>query len=197
MTAHLYLSHPEVTIDPAIPVPEWSLSAIGRQRLFVETRKAWWRRFGRIVSSTETKAVESARLIGQAIGITPEVGADMHENDRSATGYLPKEEFEQVADAFFADPGTSVRGWERAIDAQERIVRAVLATASIRPSVPTLFVGHGGVGTLLMCHCLRHAITRDWDQLPGGGNHFAFDPLQPRVFYTWRAMEAAPGGLPT
>ena len=43
-----------------------------------------------------------------------EVRPDIHENDRSAPGYLPREEFEAVADTFFADLDASVRGWETA-----------------------------------------------------------------------------------
>ena len=57
------------------------------------------------------------------IGI--EVASDLGENNRSATGFLPPAEFEKVADAFFANPEESVRGWERAIDAQRRIREAV------------------------------------------------------------------------
>lgn len=41
-------------------------------------------------------------------------GVQPRENDRSSTGFLPPEEFEVVADAFFAQPGVSVRGWETA-----------------------------------------------------------------------------------
>lgn len=49
----------------------------------------------------------------------------MHENDRSATGFLMPDEFQAAANQFFAQPQISVRGWERAADAQLRIVREV------------------------------------------------------------------------
>ena len=29
----LFLTHPQVAIDPAIPVPDWTLSEIGRSRM--------------------------------------------------------------------------------------------------------------------------------------------------------------------
>lgn len=32
MTVAYYLSHPQVQIDPAVPVPEWGLSDAGRAR---------------------------------------------------------------------------------------------------------------------------------------------------------------------
>ncbi|MFT3978815.1 MAG: histidine phosphatase family protein, partial [Sphingomonas bacterium] len=125
MSIACYLSHPEVRIDPAVPVPQWGLSDVGRARVAAFARGPWARRFTRIVSSDEVKAQETARLIGDAIGVAVETGGNMGENDRSATGFLPPDEFEQTADAFFARPDESVRGWERALDAQRRIVTAV------------------------------------------------------------------------
>jgi broad specificity phosphatase PhoE len=196
MVAHVYLSHPEVDIDPDIPVPDWGLSNLGRERLAKTIPLGWFRRFGRVISSTETKAVQTARAIGVGAGLPVEIRADMHENDRSATGYLPAEEFEQVANAFFASPAESVRGWETAQDAQNRIVRAVAATLGERPDVPTLFVGHGGVGTLLYGYVSRRGISRFFDQLPGGGCHFGFDFRQRIAFYRWQRMEMPPKGLP-
>ncbi len=101
--------------------------------------------------------------------------AAMHENDRSATGFLPPPEFEKAADWFFAHPEESFHGWERAIDAQARIVNAVRAVLGRHdPQQPIAFVGHGGVGTLLKCHIEGRGISRSKDQPPGGGNLFRF-----------------------
>jgi broad specificity phosphatase PhoE len=68
-------------------------------------------------------------------------------------GILPPEEFERVADQFFASPEVSVRGWERAIDAQSRIVQAVEGIAELdKTEGAVAIVSHGAVGTLLYCH---------------------------------------------
>ena len=118
--------------------------------------------------------------------------ADLGENDRSATGFLPPAEFEAVADAFFAQPLQSVRGWERAIDAQARMVRAVEAIAAAeRDTARVAIVAHGAVGTLLYCHLAGLPIDRRWDQPPNkGGNYFGFS-LEPRgVASWWRAIDA-------
>lgn len=75
----------------------------------------------------------------------------MHENDRSATGFLPPSEFESVADEFFAKPEVRVRGWEPAIDAQARIrseVDAVLAR-----TLPRIWRSLGTVASELYCPC--------------------------------------------
>src|SRR6185295_18990407 len=118
-----YLTHPQVEIDPAVPVPEWSLSALGRNRVIALAAAGWLSGTSQIITSAEGKAVETAEILAAALGLSIEVREAMHENDRSATGFLPPAEFDVVVDAFFANPTTSVRGWEPAIDAQVRIVR--------------------------------------------------------------------------
>jgi broad specificity phosphatase PhoE len=189
---HVYLSHPQVAIDPAIPVPQWSLSKLGAVRMRNLACEPWLRRFRRIVASEEVKAREAAALLAEALGLAPESAANLHENDRSSTGFLPPAEFERVADAFFANPAASIRGWETAVAAQRRIVLAVEAVLAAGPASPTIFVGHGGVGTLLKCHCAGLPIARAHDQPAGGGNHFGFTLAPRRVFYDWRPLEKEP-----
>lgn len=193
MSMHCYLTHPQVRIDPAVPVPQWGLSDVGAARMHALAAQPWIRRFARIIASGETKAIEAAAIVGQAIGVTPESVEIMHENDRSATGFLPPPEFEAVADQFFAHPQTSIRGWEKAADAQARIVGAVMAALGEAPARPTLFVGHGGVGTLLKCRIGARSIARAEDQGPGGGGrYFHFRVAPDQLLHDWTAIEDAP-----
>jgi len=192
---HLYLSHPQVVIDPDVPVPSWNLSPLGRERTLAFARAPWLNRFHRIVSSGETKAIETATIIADVLGLNVEIDEAMHENDRSATGFLPPAEFEAVADQFFAHPERSVRGWETANAAQARIVAAVgsrlrATRISKIEDVPTMFVGHGGVGTLLLCHIAGSPVRRSEDQPAGGGNHFAFTLEPARLIWRWKRVEA-------
>lgn len=172
----LYITHPQVKIDPDVPVPKWGLSDIGRARAEAAAAKPWVRDIRRIVSSDETKAIEMAGILADAAGIAVEIVEEAHENDRSATGFLPPPEFERAADWFFAHPTESFHGWERAEDAQARIVSVVeRILESHDPAQPIAFVGHGGVGTLLLCHLAGLPIARAHDQPPnGGGNVHAF-----------------------
>ena len=183
-----YLSHPQIVIDPHTPVPQWHLSDKGRARLDALVGKGWIAGLRRIVSSDETKAIETAIAIGTLTGLPHDVLPDLHENDRSSTGFIEPDAFEAAADAFFASPETSYRGWERAADAQSRIVAAVTAIARAGEG-PVLFCGHGGVGTLLKCHLKGAAISRNEDQPGGGGNVYAFDPLAPRCLGDWTPLE--------
>ena len=191
MTADIvrYLTHPQVQIDPGVPVPQWGLSPIGRARTETVTNAGWLARTTQIIASGERKAIETAGIIADQLGLMIEIREAMHENDRSATGFLKPAEFEEVADQFFAQPHLSVRGWERAIDAQARIVREAEAVLARNRPGDVLFVGHGAVGTLLFCHYAGHAIDRRHDQSAGGGHVFAFTRDGRKILHGWRRLE--------
>lgn len=193
MTLVRYLTHPEVMVDPSVPIPEWGLSPRGRTRVAQLVASGLLDGTTRILSSAERKAVETAEPIAAALGLRVEIRPLMHENDRSSTGYLPRTEFEAVADLFFADPMQSVRGWERSVDAQARIVAEVRAVLNGQSEGDVLIVGHGGVGTLLRCHLADLPIDRRYDQPDGGGCLFEFDwPTATRVS-GWHRIEEATG----
>lgn len=188
-----YLTHPQVAIDPSVPVPDWSLSPQGRSRVVAALEKPWFQAIGRIVSSAERKAVETAQLVGETIGVPVDVKPDMHENDRSATGFIPPERFEAAADAFFAAPDDSWKGWETARAAQSRIVAAVAKAFNEKTDSPMLLVGHGAVGTLLKCHIAGRPISRREDQPGGGGSLYAFDFDGSKLLCEWTPLETFDG----
>ncbi|WP_242531095.1 histidine phosphatase family protein [Roseococcus thiosulfatophilus] len=187
-----FITHPEVIIDPAVPVPDWKLSAEGLRRTAAMLERPWVAGIRAVFTSAERKARDMAAPLAAHLDLSPVEDEALGENDRSATGYLPKAEFERVADAFFANPFTSIRGWERAVDAQRRIVAAVdrvIATAPAEGDVA--IISHGGVGALLLCHLTGAPISRAKDQPGGGGgNVFAFDARTRALHHGWRPIEA-------
>ena len=151
-------------------------------------RQPWVKDIKAIYCSTEQKAIDGAQILASHLSLPFREIEELGENDRSATGFLPPDEFERVADEFFAKPQLSVRGWERAIDAQARIVRAVQQISQDRA---VAIVSHGAVGTLLYCYLAGEPIARRWDQPPnGGGNYFWFTRSPRQVFSWWRAFDA-------
>ena len=143
-----------------------------------------------VVSSGETKAIETATPLANALGCNLVVRQAMHENDRSSTGFLPPEEFESVADQFFARPHESVCGWETAVAAQTRIVSEVRDCLQHCVEGDVLLVGHGGVGTLLLCYLSDVPISREFDQGTGGGGcYFEFTAQLGKPFAGWQALE--------
>jgi broad specificity phosphatase PhoE len=182
-----YVTHPQVIIDPAVPVPQWSLSPLGRRRMEAMLQQPWLSSVRRVVSSDETKAVEAASVIAEHLRLPYEVRAGIGENDRSSVGFVPPAEFEVLADAFFAKPEQSVRGWERAADAQRRIAEG-LADLLEPAAADVVVVGHGGVGTLWYCFLNGLPIERRHDQ-PGQGHYFSVDQRTRRACHGWRPID--------
>lgn len=191
-----YLSHPDVTIDPKVPVKDWGLSARGRQRAEALAERHVLPFRAPLFASSERKALDLAEILARANGGLVRSDGQFDENDRSATGFLPGEQFEAMADRFFAEPDESAAGWERAVDAQARVVAAV-SEALERVREPALFCGHGGVGTLLKCWVGQRAIARSEDQgrigAPSGGNVFVFNLTERRLISDWTPFEAFAG----
>lgn len=187
-TVH-FITHPEVVIDPGQPVPRWHLSDLGIAKMHafaaspaVSGIKAVW-------ASTETKAIEAAGILAATHGLPISVHRGLDENDRSATGFLPPDEFQRVADIFFARPHESVRGWERAIDAQQRVLAAFETIAAVPTAGDIAIVGHGGVGTLLYCHLAQLPISRQYDQ-PAQGHYWSYSLASRSLLHGWRSIAA-------
>lgn len=187
-----YLTHPQVEIEPDRPVPLWRLSAVGRKRIEALLDRPWLARVERIVSSAETKAVESAAIIAAHLRLPMQIDERLGENDRSSTGFLAPDRFEAAADCFFGEPHKSWNGWESAVDASERMAAAMdLYLPS--PAPQTLFMGHGAVGTLFKCRLAGYPIARIHDQPAGGGNIFAFGMAGRELLCDWTPMEKFEG----
>lgn len=186
-----FITHPNVVVSRDAPVPRWPLSELGRKRMRAGLAQPWVREISSIYCSSEQKAVDGARILADHLGLSFTEIEDLGENDRSATGFLPPDEFEHVADQFFASPTVSVRGWERAADAQARIVKAVDGIAQNEKTKGAIaIVSHGAVGTLLYCHLAGVPIERRWDQpANGGGNYFRFTLSPPTVHSWWQPID--------
>ncbi|HEU0103979.1 MAG TPA: histidine phosphatase family protein [Mycobacteriales bacterium] len=182
------VTHPEVEVRADVPVPDWSLSELGRRRAQGLLRLWWVPRVRHVFSSSERKAAQTAELLARACGATGvAVDPDLGENDRSATGFLPPAEFEELADLFFAHPARSSRGWETAQDAQVRVVGAVGRCLRHAVEGDVAVVCHGAVATLLWCHLAREPIDRRHDQ-PGQGSWYSVDLDTLSPLGRWRRL---------
>ena len=195
----VFISHPNVVIDPAVPITRWPLSQQGRARMRQSLAQPWVAAVRAIYSSSEQKALDGAQILAQHLALPITAVKALGENDRSSTGYLTPAEFERMADRFFGEPASSVRGWERACDAQARIVRAVRGIVQSvqgdRSDGAIAIVSHGAVGTLLYCHLAGQPIDRRWDQPGnGGGNCFGFSLAPDSVDGWWRAIDVIASG---
>ncbi len=185
----VFVTHAQVMIDPDRPVLDWPLSTFGRSRHHAFSSHAVLKGVGAVYCSDERKARDGAEIHAANLGLAPRVVTALGENDRSSTGYLPLQAFEEMADAFFAHPDQQVRGWESARAAQARIVAAVRTIAELDQSGgDILIVSHGAVGTLLRCACLGRAVGRSEDQPAGGGNYFVIQLPDWTTDADWRTI---------
>lgn len=201
MTYALYVTHPQVRIDPDVPVPRWGLSAEGWARAQGFAHHPLVKGARRVVSSRENKALQLASCLADPLGISVESAENFGENDRSSTGFVPQERFVLLAERFFGAPNDSAEGWETAIAAQARIVAAVEASLALQDTQsPIVFCGHGAVGTLLKCALAGRPIALAEDQRfrahAGGGNVLLFRLADRRLFGDWVPMEELPAYLP-
>ncbi|OSQ47576.1 histidine phosphatase family protein [Marivita geojedonensis] len=183
----IFITHPEVVVDPKREVTDWSLSETGRARVARFAASALLVNVTRVWSSAERKAQETADILSAYHGLTVRIEPDLGENDRSATGFLPPQDFEAAADAFFAAPDQSHLGWETARDAQTRITSAVRRICADHVDGDLALVSHGAVGTLLLCALSGLPIDRAHDQ-PHQGHYWAapLSTLTPE--HGWRAL---------
>jgi broad specificity phosphatase PhoE len=191
MASLVFITHPEVVIDPDQPVPEWPLNATGRSRMERFAGLLAHRDVSAVYASTERKARDGAAIVAERLGLPYLTHEDLGENDRSSTGYIAPPEFWEVVRAFFGRPHESIRGWERAVDAQARIVNAVSRILrEDETSGDIVIVSHGGVGCLLTAHLQRVAIGQESrPSHPGGGCFIVIDRASFTLTQGWRAIE--------
>lgn len=185
----IFVTHPEVVIDPATPVPDWPLSDTGRERMEAFAGKLAQSNVDRVWSSAEQKALDGAEILARLLSCPTDADPELGENDRSSTGYVAPPEFWEIVGEFFAHPERSVRGWERAVDAQARVVRAIGRIAS-QADGTTVIVSHGGVGRLLMANIQGVPIGQESrPSNPGGGCYFEISTPDRRLLTAWRDID--------
>jgi broad specificity phosphatase PhoE len=188
MTTLIYITHPDVIQDPAVPVPQWPLSARGRARMTALLAEPWVPTVTAVYSSTERKSLDGAAILGEHLKLTPTAVAELGEVDRSSTGFLPDAEHAALARALMAQPDVSASGWETASHAQDRVVAAVERILSrAQPEDVVAIVGHGGVGTLLLCWLTGRPISlSERPEGADGGSTFIYDTAAGELVRGWR-----------
>jgi len=144
-----------------------------------------------VYASTERKAMDGGAIVAERLGLSYDTDKDLGENDRSSTGFIAPPEFWDVVREFFGNSHESIRGWERAIDAQTRIVNAIgRILREDETSGDIVVVSHGGVGCLLTAHLQRVEIGKESrPSHPGGGCFIRIDRDSFALTQDWRTIE--------
>ncbi len=140
--------HSQPQVERDVPAAKWRLGALGRRR--AESMAASLRdyRANAVWCSREPKAVETAEIIGNTLGVPLRVRDGLEEHQRGNVPFFPTtQEFEQAVQAFFAQPCRLVLGTETARQASDRFAAAVAEVLEVDPA-DAIVVTHGTVMAL-------------------------------------------------
>ncbi len=139
-------SMPEVNADT--PASDWSLSETGRHRAVLLAERLTGLNPDVIWSSREPKAVETAEIVADSLGVPVQVADGLEEHHRTGGSFLPTQgEFEAAIARFFCEPDRLMFGTETANEALDRFSSAIdLVIDCVRTD--TVVITHGTVMTL-------------------------------------------------
>lgn len=185
------ITHPEVVIDPNVPVPHWPLSEKGKGRMRGLLHAPWIKNVTAVYSSDEQKSIDGAMMIAHSSGVKVAKVSTLGEVDRSSTGYLPQEKHDLNARLLFDQPHESVEGWETAIEAQYRMVTTIYRILEFdKTPGPIVIMTHGAVASFLMSHLKRKRISlEDAPGMAGGGGIFSFDATTHNLLSDWQNID--------
>lgn len=189
MSRIFFITHPEVVIDPNVPVPQWGLSDEGRNRAMSLLGHPWVKEINLIYSSEELKAHQTAEIIANHLNLEVRTNSKLGEVDRSSTGFLHEPDLSKTVKEFFENPDKSIAGWESAEMAQKRIAHCVENIISTNPPANIAFISHGMVGGLLMSYLKKIPIHRRYMQR-NLGSYFIYDIDEHEVVQEWRNIDS-------
>lgn len=157
--ALILVRHGRPKIDPDTPATGWPLCPEGREAVGALAGRLAAYAPQALVSSPELKAKETADILGARLGLPVAIDLDLHEHKRQHRSFGTEEEFRQSVAAVFAKPGEAVHGGETAIEACERLAKALAQPKG----APLVAVTHGTVLSMYLARrlgCEAHDLWR-------------------------------------
>lgn len=145
----ILIRHSVSEIQPEVPPAFWRLSAEGIARARAFAARVDPGSAACVFSSPEPKAVETARLLGEAWNVPVEEVQGLQEHERPDAVMLPRETFEERVRDVFAHPSRVVFGSESADEARGRFTEAVRRVVA-RSAGDVVIVSHGTVMALFV-----------------------------------------------
>lgn len=143
------VKHAQPVLDGTAPAREWVLGRDGSVQ--AAALAAALRRFlpFRLASSTEPKALATARIVAAELGVAMQARAGLEELDRRTLPIMSREEHARLNARIFAEPSVPVLGRESADQAVTRFAAAVCAEAESGTG-DVVIIAHGTVISLLV-----------------------------------------------
>ena len=142
----ILVKHARPVITPDLPAAQWTLSEAGRASCEPLARAlAAWRPEA-LIASQEPKAMETARLVAERLGVPWRAAPGLHEHNREGAPYFADEAaFAAAAEALFTQPDARVYGREMASEALRRFSAALDAAVASHADQRVAVVAHGTV----------------------------------------------------
>lgn len=171
----ILVKHGQPEIDPATPPSTWPLSEPGRKAAVELAGKL--DRFDpvAVVSSTELKAVETARAMAGLLGLPVGEDEGLCEQRNDTGGFKDQLVFEAQVEAMFREPHALVLGEETGEAARLRFAEALDRQMATHPAGTLVVVAHGRVISLWAAEVLGVDAMTLWKQL-GLANALAISP---------------------
>jgi broad specificity phosphatase PhoE len=162
----IFIRHSQSQPDPGKPPRLWSLTGEGRRRCEPLAEQLFPYNLKRIITSTETKAIETGQLVAQRLEIPCRTMENLHEHERETAPFFnTREEFLAAVGSLFARPTELVFGDEAALQAQRRFEGAVEAVLAAYPRENIAIVTHGTVLSLFASQHIGQKAYPFWKSL--------------------------------
>ncbi|MEL6822271.1 MAG: histidine phosphatase family protein [Calditrichota bacterium] len=147
----ILIKHAMPEILQSEPAKNWVLSEAGIASCNALADAFAGYEIQQLFSSREIKAVQTAEIVGEQLGLVNTPIADLHENDRNGFPFFENpEDWKQQFREFFANPGQRIIGNESAEEALARFEKAVRDLIRKHADESLAIVAHGTVITLLV-----------------------------------------------
>ena len=135
MTVVHFITHPEVIIDPAVPVPDWPLSPVGIRRMRLAMERPLFAAVRSVFCSAGRKATDAASIMASHDDVffiengVVSLAADTHDQGRVEVGLLGREGFAGASVILNADPWSVHRAFTQVAGDAYRMSAAALRSA--------------------------------------------------------------------
>lgn len=113
--------------------------------------------------SAEPKSLTVGAMVQERFGFKPKVYQDLGEADRSATPFLPLEEYMAAIREAYQHPDKHIHGWESHHEMFVRNQRIIDELIAENRGKTIAIIGHGGAGTCIKCHLCKLPLSFDQD----------------------------------
>lgn len=141
----ILVKHAMPEIMPGAPPSTWPLSEEGRVAAAALGARLAGFEPAVIVASGEAKAFDTARAMGEVLGLPVSQDAGLGEHLNETGDFLTREEIEARIARLFAEPDKLVHGEETGDHARQRFAAAIARQRQAHPTGTLVLVAHGRV----------------------------------------------------